>query len=65
MTWVTVPFSLREDVFTSASLTLTASGTLLEISPGQTASGHSFLYAGAPSGTGGCFTISSVSPGKR
>ena len=54
-----------EDVLTSASLTLTASGTELEISPGQIASGHSRLYAGAPRLTGFSLTMSSVSAGIR
>src|SRR5204863_7530479 len=45
---VTEPSSFNEDACMTAIFTFTASGTLLEISPGHTASGHSFLYAGAP-----------------
>ena len=39
--WLTEPSSPTDEVFTSAILTLTASGTALEISPGHTACGHS------------------------
>ena len=42
-TRVVVPSSLSDEVLTSASLMLTASGTVLEISPGQIAFGQSFL----------------------
>ena len=43
LTRLTVPSSLTDEVFTSASLMLTARGTEFEISPGQMACGHSFL----------------------
>jgi hypothetical protein len=43
LTLVVVPSSFREEVLTSASVMLTASGTWLGIAPGQMAWGQSFL----------------------